>query len=182
MKYFAMWLVCMYENVMNQLYHGSARTCTSDNALARLVHAHTLRLWKVKKSMLPDAIICIYIACMHDIHEQIMFCRCYCMHIRHDFSHKTYGSHEAKRCLRASAKCTFITRTRKASFFIDTFCRFQWFCYRTAKALIRIRGCAGWLGHTLPAYARRHVLACRGPYNVIKKRLGLPEFWHKTIF
>ena len=45
---------------------------------------------------------------------------------------------------------------------IHTFCSIQWFCYGAVKALIRLRGCAGWSGPSLSAYARRHVFACRG--------------------
>ena len=40
---------------------------------------------------------------------------------------------------------------------IDTFCSVQWYCYRMAKALIRLHGCADWFGPSLSASAWRHV-------------------------
>ena len=47
---------------------------------------------------------------------------------------------------------------------VDTFCSVQWFWQRTAKALIRLRGCASRSGPSLSAFARRHVFVWRGPY------------------
>ena len=41
----------------------------------------------------------------------------------------------------------------------------KWFCLRTAKALIRLRGCAGWSGPSLTAYARRRIFARRGSHK-----------------
>ena len=49
--------------------------------------------------------------------------------------------------------------------FIHSECSIQWLCWRTVKALIRLRGCAGWSGPSLSAYTRRHVFAWRGPSN-----------------
>ena len=49
--------------------------------------------------------------------------------------------------------------------FIETFCSLQWFCLRTAKALIRLRECAGWSGLSLSAYAWRRIFAGRGPHT-----------------
>ena len=40
---------------------------------------------------------------------------------------------------------------------IHTFCSIQWFCYRTVKTLIRLRGSAGLSGPSLSAYAQIHV-------------------------
>ena len=48
---------------------------------------------------------------------------------------------------------------------IETFYSIQWFCLQTAKALIRLRGCAGWSGPSLSAYTRRHV--SHGVINII---------------
>ena len=42
---------------------------------------------------------------------------------------------------------------------IQTFRSIQWFCYRTGKVLIRLRGCAGWSGPLLSAYTWRHAVA-----------------------
>ena len=46
---------------------------------------------------------------------------------------------------------------------IETFFSIKQFCLRTVKAQIRLRGCAGWSGPSLSAYAHRHVFAWRGP-------------------
>ena len=43
-----------------------------------------------------------------------------------------------------------------------TYCGIQWFCKRTVKALVRLRGCAGWSGPSLSAYAWRQVFAWHG--------------------
>ena len=53
--------------------------------------------------------------------------------------------------------------------FIQTFCSIQWLCMQTSKALIRLRGCAGWPGPSLSAYTRRYVFAWRGPINELKR-------------
>ena len=37
---------------------------------------------------------------------------------------------------------------------------------RTTKALIRLRGCAGWSAPLLFAYNIRHILSCRGSYGM----------------
>ena len=50
---------------------------------------------------------------------------------------------------------------------IETFCSIQWFCLWTVKAWIRLHRCAVWSGlHCphIPALARRHIYARRGPY------------------
>ena len=44
-----------------------------------------------------------------------------------------------------------------------TFFSIQWFYYRTVKALIRLRGCAGWSGPLLSAYSRWYVFRWRCP-------------------
>ena len=49
---------------------------------------------------------------------------------------------------------------------IDTFYSVQWFCYRTAKALIWTWGCAGRSGPLLSAYARRHNFTWLGQYHI----------------
>ena len=53
--------------------------------------------------------------------------------------------------------------------FIGAFYSVQWFCERTAKALIRLRGCAVWSGPLLSAYARKtHFFMARPIYFHIK--------------
>ena len=47
-----------------------------------------------------------------------------------------------------------------------TFYSIQWFRLRAVKALIRVRGCAGWSGPSLSAYARIDVFEWRCPNNV----------------
>ena len=63
---------------------------------------------------------------------------------------------------------------------IETFYSIQWFCLRTAKALIRLRGCAGWSGPSLSAYVQRHVFAWRGLYylNQMNRNVGKRTFFH----
>ena len=51
-------------------------------------------------------------------------------------------------------------------FSLDTFYSVQWIYNRTANALIRLRGYAGWSGHSLCSYVRRQVFTWRGPYDV----------------
>ena len=46
---------------------------------------------------------------------------------------------------------------------IEIFYSIPWFCLRTENALIRLRGCAGWSGPSLFAYARRLIFTQRGP-------------------
>ena len=50
-----------------------------------------------------------------------------------------------------------------------TFCNIQWFSSRTGRALIRLRGCAGWYGPSLCGYAQRYVFEWRGQNNVKTK-------------
>ena len=53
---------------------------------------------------------------------------------------------------------SFCSCERKVSFqhlfSINTFYSVNWFCMRTAKALIRLRGCAGWSGPSLCEHAQ----------------------------
>ena len=83
-----------------------------------------------------------------------------------------YWLRKAENCLRVCAKFRthIILRMHKVSsghsLPIHTFCSVQWFCYRTVKALIRLHGRAGWSEPSLSAYARRHVFAHRGPYDI----------------
>ena len=51
-------------------------------------------------------------------------------------------------------------KTHRAFTFIDTFYSIQCLCLRTTKALIRIRGCAGWFGLSMSTYAQRYLYAC----------------------
>ena len=89
-----------------------------------------------------------------------------------DFFLSPYAPCLVKMRIRTCAECTFrfIPRMRKTLsghlLSIDTFYSGQWYCKRTANALIRLRGCAGWSGLSLFAYAQRHVFAWRGPHNV----------------
>ena len=53
--------------------------------------------------------------------------------------------------------------------YVHTFCSIQWFRKRTVKALIRLRGHAGWSGPSPSAYALRHVFAWHGPEGRRKK-------------
>ena len=46
---------------------------------------------------------------------------------------------------------------------IDTFYSFQQCLQRTAKALLRLQGCAGWSWPSLSVYARTQIFAWRGP-------------------
>ena len=86
--------------------------------------------------------------------------------------------HQAKSVFKhmQNAHVQIILRMRKVSsgpfLSFHTFCCIQWFCYRTVKALFRLRGCAGWSGPSLSAYARRHVFAWRGPQCHTSKREG----------
>ena len=52
----------------------------------------------------------------------------------------------------AHAQSTYVSYGPLLS--ILAFCSVQWFCQRTVKALIRLRGCTGWSGHLLSAYAQ----------------------------
>ena len=45
---------------------------------------------------------------------------------------------------------------------IHTLCSIQCFCWWTVKTVIRLRGCAGWSGPSLSAFARKQVFAWRG--------------------
>ena len=80
------------------------------------------------------------------------------------------GRVKRKKCLRACAKCadshypTYAQRLIRAFALHWNIFSSKWFCLRIAKALIRLRGCAGWSGPSLSAYAWRHGLfAWRGP-------------------
>ena len=53
-------------------------------------------------------------------------------------------------------------------FFMHAFYSIQYFCWRTVKALIRLRACASWSGPLLYAYARRHIFAWCNPYQVFR--------------
>ena len=73
----------------------------------------------------------------------------------------------------ANALIHIILHLRRVSFghlfSIETFYSIQWFCLRTANALIRLRRFAGWSWPSLSAYARRHFFAWRGPNGVQRK-------------
>ena len=84
-----------------------------------------------------------------------------------------HGPRQAKNCLQTyhcqtCAKCTDSVHPARAQSIIrpllsiHTFCSIQWIYQRTVKALIRLRGCAGWSGPSLSACARRHIIAWRG--------------------
>ena len=65
-----------------------------------------------------------------------------------------------------NSKIQIILRMRNVSsghlLSFHTFCSIQWFCWRTVKTLIRLRGCAVWSGSSLSAYARKLIFAWRG--------------------
>ena len=74
--------------------------------------------------------------------------------------------------------CIQITlRMRKVSYglllSVYTFCSIQWFCQRTVKALISLRGCAGISGLSLSAHARKYVFAWRSRYDIHSCKLLL---------
>ena len=77
----------------------------------------------------------------------------------------TYGPRQAKRCLRACAEWINSWSSRSCAvssgYLLSTapVYSIHWFCLRTAKALIRLRGLADWTGPFLSACARRHVFA-----------------------
>ena len=56
---------------------------------------------------------------------------------------------------------------------IHIFCSIQLSCSWTVNALIRQRGCVGWSGPSLSAYARRHVFAWRDPFTSRLQRLAV---------
>ena len=70
-----------------------------------------------------------------------------------------------------NVRIRIIMHMRKVSswhlLFNDTFQSVQWFHSQTANVLIRLRGCAGWSGPSLSAFARRHVFAWQGPYTLL---------------
>ena len=70
------------------------------------------------------------------------------------------------------SKCLIqtILRMRKASsghmLSIETFYSIRWYMFgRTVKALIRLRGCAGWSRSLLSAYDWRHIFAWSSSFN-----------------
>ena len=69
-----------------------------------------------------------------------------------------------------------ILHTRKVSsghwLSIETFYSIQWFCLRTAKALIRLPRCADWSGPSLFVYARKHVFAGFGLFTAEQRGLA----------
>ena len=69
----------------------------------------------------------------------------------------TFGLRQATKCARACAKCMRRVPTR-SFLYIQAIYSSQWFCWRIVKALIRLRGCAGWSGPSLSAYAQRQAL------------------------
>ena len=70
-----------------------------------------------------------------------------------------------------SCTCTK-SHTGISSISTETFYSIHWFCLWTAKALIRLHGCAGWAGPLLSAYTLRHILARHDPSI---KRLSTQE-------
>ena len=87
-----------------------------------------------------------------------------------------YGPRQAKKRLQKETSnmrkmCEFTSGTCAVSsnylLSIETFYSIQRFCLRTAKALVRLRGCAGWSGPSLSVYARRHVFVWRGLYFTV---------------
>ena len=90
-----------------------------------------------------------------------------------------------KKCLPACAKYMDLHHPAHAQSLIRAFARhwnfysIQWFCLRTVKALIKLRGCAGWSGASLVAYARRHVGAGRGPCDIMKT--SLDQRWRRIL-
>ena len=69
-----------------------------------------------------------------------------------------------------NAQIQIILRRSKVSFgpllSIHTFCSIQWFCKWTVKALIRLRGCAGWSVPWLSTYNGSHVFEWCGPFSL----------------
>ena len=80
------------------------------------------------------------------------------------------GPHQAKKCLRAWAKCA-VTWSCACAKSHPGICSpfklsmlYNKTCLRTAKGLIRLRGCAVWSDPSLSAYTRRHFFFWRDPY------------------
>ena len=78
------------------------------------------------------------------------------------------GPCQAKKYHRICVKCADPDHPAHAQSIIRAFalhlyiCSIRWFCLRTAKAQIKLRGRAVWSGPSLSAYARRHVFEWRG--------------------
>ena len=86
---------------------------------------------------------------------------------------------DKRKGLRTCGNCTvrFTPHMRKVSsghyVSIDTFYSFNWLLV-DSEDLDQMRGCAGWSGPSLPAYALRHVFAWRGTFKEVEQLLKHP--------
>ena len=121
----------------------------SNNSSARIIIIRTRHL-----------IISPHVIWGHTIHISQHICR----------AEQLFGPRQAEMCLRTCAICADSDSLRacaKSSGYLlstDTFYKVQRFCWQIAKALIRLRECAGWSGPSQSAHARRHIFAWHGPF------------------